>query len=80
MSDVKVLVVEDDEFIRDLTSSALRVAGFSTATSGSGLDALATIERQRPDLVVLDVGLPGIDGFELCRGCGRPATRPRSSS
>jgi two-component system OmpR family response regulator len=67
MSDATVLVVDDDEFIRDLTSSALRIAGFVTTTSGSGLDALATIERQRPDLVVLDVGLPGVDGFEVCR-------------
>jgi two-component system OmpR family response regulator len=67
MSDAKVLVVDDDEFIRDLTSSALRIAGFATATSGTGLDALASIERQRPDLVVLDVGLPGVDGFEVCR-------------
>ncbi|HZA78793.1 MAG TPA: response regulator transcription factor [Acidimicrobiales bacterium] len=67
MSDATVLVVDDDEFIRDLTSSALRIAGFATTTSGSGLDALATIERERPDLVVLDVGLPGVDGFEVCR-------------
>jgi two-component system, OmpR family, response regulator len=67
MSDPTVLVVDDDEFIRDLTSSALRIAGFATTTSSTGLDALASIERQRPDLVVLDVGLPGVDGFEVCR-------------
>jgi two-component system OmpR family response regulator len=67
MSDATVLVVDDDEFIRDLTSSALRIAGFATTTASSGLDALACIERQRPALVVLDVGLPGVDGFEVCR-------------
>ena len=67
MGGTAVLVVDDDEFIRDLVSSALRIAGFATTTSGSGLDALATIERERPDLVVLDVGLPGVDGFEVCR-------------
>jgi two-component system OmpR family response regulator len=66
-SDATVLVVDDDEFIRDLTSSALRIAGFATTTASSGLDALACIERQRPALVVLDVGLPGVDGFEVCR-------------
>jgi two-component system OmpR family response regulator len=67
MSDATVLVVDDDEFIRDLTSSALRIAGFATTMASSGLDALACIERQRPALVVLDVGLPGVDGFEVCR-------------
>ncbi len=62
-----VLVVDDDELIRDLTSSALRIAGFAAATSAGGRDVLDTIQRRRPDLVVLDVGLPGIDGFEVCR-------------
>jgi two-component system OmpR family response regulator len=62
-----VLVVDDDEFIRDLVSSALRIAGFTAATATGGLDALDTVQRDRPDLIVLDVGLPGIDGFEVCR-------------
>jgi two-component system, OmpR family, response regulator len=67
MSDATVLVVDDDEFIRDLTSSALRIAGFATTMASGGLDALAAIERDHPDIVVLDVGLPGVDGFEVCR-------------
>jgi|SoiMethySBSTD1v2_1073268.scaffolds.fasta_scaffold121447_1 two-component system OmpR family response regulator len=62
-----VLVVDDDEFIRDLVSSALRIAGFATATASGGMEALGLVERDRPDLIVLDVGLPGIDGFEVCR-------------
>jgi two-component system OmpR family response regulator len=66
MSGATVLVV-DDEFIRDLTSSALRIAGFATTMASGGLDALAAIERDHPDIVVLDVGLPGVDGFEVCR-------------
>ena len=65
MSVATVLV--DDEFIRDLTSSALRIAGFATTMASGGLDALAAIERDHPDIVVLDVGLPGGDGFEVCR-------------
>jgi CheY-like chemotaxis protein len=77
MSDATVLVVDDDEFIRDLTSSALRIAGFATTMASGGLDALAAIERDHPDIVVLDVGLPGVDGFEVCGGCGRPVTRRR---
>ena len=62
-----VLVVDDDEFIRDLVSSALRIAGFATVTASAGLEALGVVERDRPDLIVLDVGLPGVDGFEVCR-------------
>jgi two-component system response regulator MprA len=45
--------------------------------ASGGLDALAAIERDHPDIVVLDVGLPGVDGFEVCGGCGRPVTRRR---
>jgi two-component system OmpR family response regulator len=67
MGDPTVLVVDDDEFIRDLVTSALRIAGFVAAAVANGRDALAEVERRPPDLVVLDVGLPGIDGFEVCR-------------
>jgi two-component system OmpR family response regulator len=67
MSDAAVLVVDDDEFIRDLVSSALRIAGFATSTAIGGREALDVIARSHPDLVVLDVGLPGVDGFEVCR-------------
>jgi two-component system OmpR family response regulator len=67
MGGSSVLVVDDDEFIRDLVSSALRIAGFATATASGGMEALGLVERDRPDLIVLDVGLPGIDGFEVCR-------------
>ncbi len=62
-----MLVVDDDEFIRDLVSSALRIAGFATSTAIGGREALDLITRDHPDLVVLDVGLPGVDGFEVCR-------------
>jgi two-component system OmpR family response regulator len=67
MGGTAVLVVDDDEFIRDLVSSALRIAGFATATASGGLEALGAVERDQPDLIVLDVGLPGVDGFEVCR-------------
>jgi two-component system, OmpR family, response regulator len=63
----KVLVVDDEEYIRDLVSSALRIAGFQSMTAGDGARALAAVTADNPDLVILDVGLPGIDGFEVCR-------------
>ena len=59
----RVLVVDDEEYIRDLVSSALRIAGFQTLVEPDGSRALAALAAQSPDLVVLDVGLPGIDGF-----------------
>ncbi|MDP1804512.1 MAG: response regulator transcription factor [Acidimicrobiales bacterium] len=63
----KVLVVDDEEYIRDLVSSALRIAGFQSMTAADGPRALAAVSSDNPDLVILDVGLPGIDGFEVCR-------------
>jgi two-component system OmpR family response regulator len=63
----RVLVVDDEEYIRDLVSSALRIAGFQTLVEPDGARALVAVAAQSPDLVVLDVGLPGIDGFEMCR-------------
>ncbi len=60
-----VLVVDDEVYIRDLVSSALRIAGMTPLTVGDGDRALVAVDEQRPDLVVLDVGLPGRDGFEV---------------
>ncbi|MDO8389932.1 MAG: response regulator transcription factor [Actinomycetota bacterium] len=62
-----VVVVEDDPNIADLLDMYLRDAGFrvlQAATGGRGLDL---IEQQRPAIVLLDIGLPDIDGFEVCR-------------
>ncbi|NKZ07910.1 response regulator transcription factor [Actinomadura latina] len=63
----RVLVVDDEDNIRDLIEVALRFHGFTTATAATGEDALRAARRERPDLVLLDVMLPGMDGFEVCR-------------
>ncbi|NVI86561.1 response regulator transcription factor [Actinomadura sp. BRA 177] len=63
----RVLVVDDEANIRDLIEVALRFHGFTTVTAATGEDALRTARRERPDLVLLDVMLPGMDGFEVCR-------------
>jgi two-component system OmpR family response regulator len=63
----RVLVVDDEVYIRDLVSSALRIAGMHPESVGDGPSALRAVALDRPDLVVLDVGLPGLDGFEVCR-------------
>jgi two-component system KDP operon response regulator KdpE len=62
-----VLVVEDDANIVDLLRSNLAARGFHVVVSRNGLDALDQFEREGPDLALVDIGLPGLDGFELCR-------------
>lgn len=63
----EVLVVDDDPDIRALVAMALEDAGFSVRQSADGRSALATIETQAPDVVVLDVNMPGMDGYEVVR-------------
>ncbi|MGD9695219.1 MAG: response regulator transcription factor [Thermoleophilia bacterium] len=66
-SGARVLVVDDEESITQLLCTALRYEGFETAAAGTGREALAAADEFRPDLVLLDVMLPDIDGFELHR-------------
>src|SRR5258708_23485515 len=63
----RVLVVDDEANITELVAMALRYVGFEVATAASGRDALAAVNDFRPDLVVLDVMMPDLDGFEVCR-------------
>jgi two-component system OmpR family response regulator len=63
----QVLVVDDEPNIRDLIQVALKFHGCSVTTAGSGKDALRQAESTRPDLIVLDVMMPDMDGFEVCR-------------
>ena len=61
-----VLVVEDDRAIADLVGLYLRRDGFGVQVESDGSAALAAVRRLRPAAVVLDVGLPGMDGVEVC--------------
>jgi two-component system OmpR family response regulator len=63
----RVLVVDDEPNIRDLVEVALRFHGFAPVTAATGDEALRQVRAERPDLVVLDVMLPDVDGFEVCR-------------
>lgn len=68
MSEVtRILLVEDDRNIVDLIRSNLSVRGYDVVVSTDGAKALWYVEVERPDLVMLDLMLPGADGFELCR-------------
>jgi two-component system OmpR family response regulator len=63
----KVLVVDDEPNIRELVEVALKFHGCAVAVSATGKDALRQVETYQPDLMILDVMLPDMDGFEVCR-------------
>ena len=63
----RILIAEDEERISSFVEKGLRAAGHSATVSATGIDALAHAESGNYDLVLLDVGLPGIDGFEVLR-------------
>ncbi len=71
-----VLVVDDDLTVRDVVRRYLELAGHQVALADNGEDALVWIAANRPDLVVLDLMLPGIDGLEVCRRLRRTSTVP----
>src|SRR5687768_13927175 len=62
-----VLIVDDDPHIRELLAFALAKAGMATREAEDGEAALAAVRQERPDLVVLDINMPRLDGLETCR-------------
>jgi two-component system, chemotaxis family, response regulator PixH len=64
---VKVLVVEDTQAQMDLITLYLKDNGYSVTTANNAKDGLEAIERDKPDVVVTDVVMEGMNGFELCR-------------
>lgn len=67
MSATKVVVIEDEPDILELIEYNLRREGFEVATATTGRTGLAAIGRERPDIVLLDLLLPGLDGLDVCR-------------
>jgi len=63
----RILVVDDDRALRDAISRALRLEGYEILEAGDGAQALSQVEQQRPDAVILDLGLPIIDGLTVCQ-------------
>lgn len=75
--EARILVVDDEPMIVELLSTSLRFQGFEVATAADGAAALDTVRRFRPDALVVDVMMPGMDGFTLLRrlradGVGAP--------
>jgi DNA-binding response OmpR family regulator len=73
---VKALIVDDDLVLADVLSFTLRRAGFQVVTAHDGLAALETWQAESPDLVVLDLNLPRLDGLAVCRRIREQATTP----
>ena len=63
----RLLIVEDDDDLRQIVSQRFRDAGYAVAIATSGPDAIDAVNAEPPDLVLLDVMLPGLDGVEVCR-------------
>jgi len=71
-----ILIVEDDPSLREVAGLALRAEGYRVAEAADGPGALELVESERPDLVLLDIMLPGLDGFEVCRRIRRTSLVP----
>lgn len=67
MAKQKIMVVEDEESLLKLESILLTSRGYQVCSMRNGKDALECMEKEKPDLVLLDVMLPEVDGFEVCR-------------
>lgn len=71
-----VLVVEDERQIAEIAKDYLQHAGFAVVATGDGLDAIAAAREHRPDLVLLDLGLPRLDGIEVAKQLRRESDVP----
>ena len=74
--DGRILLVEDDASIREIVALGLRAIGFEVVTAPDGAAGVERWRANRPDLVLLDVMLPGLDGLEVCRVIRRESTVP----
>jgi two-component system OmpR family response regulator len=72
----KILVVDDDAHIREVVQFALEKAGFEVVQSGDGQQALGILRRLNPDLVILDITMPEIDGLAVCREIRKTSDLP----
>jgi two-component system response regulator MprA len=72
---MKLLVVDDDRAVRDALRRVLTLAGYELQTADGGAEAIELVAASVPDAVVLDVGMPGLDGLEVCRRLRRLGNR-----
>ena len=79
MADEKVLIVDDEEHIVELLQFNLINAGYKVITANNGLDALKKVKEHKPDLLLLDLMLPGMDGLDVCKEIKRDKETSKTS-
>ncbi|MCX6066953.1 MAG: response regulator transcription factor [Chloroflexi bacterium] len=72
----KILVIDDEPKIVEICQDYLKAAGFDVVSAGDGLKGLSAARREKPDLVVLDLMMPGMDGLDVCRSLRRESNTP----
>jgi two-component system, OmpR family, response regulator MprA len=75
MSAMKILVVDDERAVRESLRRALELEGYDVELAGDGLEGLTRVEESQPDVLILDVLMPGMDGLEMCRRLRRGGNR-----
>lgn len=76
MQKIKILLVEDEEDIADLVKLQGELSGYKVFVESNGISAMRTVEREKPDLIILDIMLPGQSGLDVCRKIkGTPALK-----
>ena len=73
---MKMLIADDDRDLRELIGFTLTQAGFLVLKTGDGPSALQTFENESPDLVVLDINMPGMSGFQVCESIRKRSRVP----
>ncbi len=65
--EIKILVVDDDQNARETMIDVIEARGYTTCRASTGEEAVEMVQNEKPDVVILDIVLPGISGFEACR-------------
>ena len=76
MKDAKILVIDDEPAITKSLQYSLEKEGYKVVVSDNGIDAVEVAKKELPDLIILDLGLPGMDGYEVCRVVRNSMTVP----
>lgn len=75
----KILIVDDEQDIREALASGLSRRGYATLSAGTGQEALEVLKKEQVDLVLLDIAIPGIDGYETCRRMRKETPNKRAA-